>query len=106
MYICILDGNSITDRETLHDTLANSLPLPHWYGRNLDALYDCLSDIQEETEIRLLHGEAMESHLGHYAKALQKVVHRACLENPNIHFIPGPIPDGTDAEAAEPTNTI
>ena len=87
MLICILDGNNITDKETLHNTLASSLQLPDWYGRNLDALYDCLSDIQEETEIRLLHEEALEKHLKHYAKALRKVVCRACQENPRIHFI-------------------
>lgn len=86
MLICILDGNNITDKETLHDTLAASLHLPDWYGRNLDALYDCLSDIQEETEIRLLHEEALENHLGHYANALRKAVHEVCQENSRIHF--------------------
>ena len=86
MLICILDGNNITNRETLHDTLISSLHLPDWYGRNLDALYDCLVDIQEETEIRLFHEEALENYLGHYAKALQKAVSRACQENPRIHY--------------------
>jgi len=87
MLICILDGNKITDKEILHDTLFHSLPLPDWYGRNLDALCDCLSDIQEKTEIRLLHEEALEIHLGHYAKALKKAIYRVCQENPRIHFI-------------------
>lgn len=86
MLICVLDGNNIPNRETLHDTLASSLQLPDWYGRNLDALYDCLLDIQEETEIRLLHEEALEDHLGHYARALQKAVSGACQENPRIHY--------------------
>ena len=86
MIICILDGNNITDQEILHDTLANSLPLPDWYGRNLDALYDCLSDLQEETEIRLLHKEALEEALGRYALALQKAICRACQGNTRIHF--------------------
>ncbi len=86
MLTCVLDGNNIPNRETLHDTLASSLQLPDWYGRNLDALYDCLLDIQEETEIRLLHEEALEDHLGHYAKSLQKAVSSACQENPRIHY--------------------
>lgn len=86
MLICVLDGNNIPNRETLHDTLASSLQLPDWYGRNLDALYDCLLDIQEETEIRLLHEEALEDHLGHYAKSLHKAVSGACQENPRIHY--------------------
>lgn len=87
MIICILDGNNITDKRILHDTLAGSLPFPDWYGRNLDALYDCLSDLQEETEIRLLHKEALEEALGRYAWALQKAICRACRENPKIRFI-------------------
>ena len=87
MLICILDGNNITNRETLHDTLASSLQLPDWYGRNLDALYDCLLDIREETEIQLLHEEALENYLGYYAKVLQKAVYEACQENPMIHYL-------------------
>lgn len=87
MLICILDGNNITDKETLHNTLAGSLHLPDWYGRNLDALCDCLSDIHEETEIRLLHEEALENHLGNYASTLKKAVHKVCQENPRIHLI-------------------
>ena len=90
MLICILDGNNITDRETLHDVLAASLQLPDWYGRNLDALYDCLSDIQEETEIRLLHEEALEDYLGCYAGAFRKAVYSACRANPRIRFIINP----------------
>ena len=87
MLICILDGNKITNKETLHNTLAGFLQLPDWYGRNLDALYDCLTDIQEEAEIRLLHEEALEDYLGCYANAFRKAVYSACLENPRIHFI-------------------
>ena len=38
-----LNGNDITNREQLHDALSEALELPEWYGRSLDALYDCLS---------------------------------------------------------------
>ena len=41
-----LDGRTIDSRETLHQTLFELLQLPAWYGRNLDALYDCLTDLQ------------------------------------------------------------
>lgn len=87
MLICILDGNNITDKDALHDTLAASLLLPDWYGRNLDALYDCLSGMQEEAEIRFLNREALKHHLGQYTETLRKVIQDACGENPRIHFI-------------------
>lgn len=86
MLICTLDGNNITDREILHDVLSDSLRFPDWYGRNLDALYDCLTDIREETEIQILHEGTLEEHLGHYATALKKVIREARQENPLIHF--------------------
>lgn len=40
----ILDGNSLTGRESLHDVLSAQLDLPEHYGRNLDAMYDCLTE--------------------------------------------------------------
>ena len=33
----LIDGAAIETREQLHDTLAQQLSLPEYYGRNLDA---------------------------------------------------------------------
>ena len=44
------------DKETsdsLHDYLASMLDLPKHYGRNLDALYDCLTSITAPTSIKV-----------------------------------------------------
>jgi hypothetical protein len=40
-----IDGNAFADWERFHDEMAFKLGLPPWYGRNLDALLDCLSSI-------------------------------------------------------------
>ena len=40
----IVDLAGVHDDETLHDALAEQLPLPSHYGRNLDALYDVLTE--------------------------------------------------------------
>ena len=42
-----LMASQLTDKEVLHDTLARELALPDWYGRNLDALHDCLMELQD-----------------------------------------------------------
>ena len=84
MRICILDGENILNREMLHDTLTAALDFPDWYGRNLDALYDCLTDLAEETEIRFRNEQALAEHLGNYAGALKKVICTAGEENQNI----------------------
>lgn len=85
MRTCILDGENILNKEMLHDTLAAALDFPDWYGRNLDALYDCLTDLAEETEIRFRNEQALAEHLGNYAGALKKVICTAVEENQNIH---------------------
>ena len=48
-----LNGNDITNREQLHDALSEALELPEWYGRSLDALYDCLTDLSVPTTIHM-----------------------------------------------------
>lgn len=37
----------------IHHFLAEELAFPPYYGKNFDALYDCLTDLTEETEIHL-----------------------------------------------------
>ena len=44
-----LDGKLI--KEKGHDYLMEALNLPDYYGKNLDALYDCLTEIDCEIEL-------------------------------------------------------
>ena len=39
----------------MHETLAQELCFPDWYGKNLDALHDCLTSVREEIRITFLH---------------------------------------------------
>ena len=48
-----LDGKLI--KKEGHDYLKRIFNFPDYYGKNLDALYDCLTDIGVETEVRLLN---------------------------------------------------
>lgn len=49
----ILDGELI--KKLGHDYLMEALNLPDYYGKNLDALYDCLTEM--ECEIELINAE-------------------------------------------------
>ena len=82
MRIAVLDGDAISTREELHAALARELALPDWYGGNLDALYDCLTDLGEETALRVVHREALEEKLGPTARGLMRVLADAEAENP------------------------
>lgn len=40
-----LDGNILADAAKVHDYLKEMLQFPEYYGNNLDALHDCLTDL-------------------------------------------------------------
>lgn len=48
-----IDGKLI--KKDGHDYLKEILNFPDYYGKNLDALYDCLTDIGIETEITIIN---------------------------------------------------
>ncbi len=41
----VLDGIELDSKRTTLDGIAAVLSFPEWTGRNLDALYDCLTDL-------------------------------------------------------------
>ncbi|WP_179878785.1 MULTISPECIES: barstar family protein [unclassified Streptomyces] len=42
--VVVLDLDGVTDKAGLMDRCARDLALPDWFGRNWDALADCLAD--------------------------------------------------------------
>ena len=64
MKTIILDGNEIISMSDIHNIFSEELNFPEYYGRNLDALYDCLSDVSEEVEIIIENKAELEEDLG------------------------------------------
>ncbi len=73
MEFIIIDGRRMTSVEATHAYLVHTLRLPDWYGRNLDALHDCLTDLSRDVWIVLINGDIMDEALGDYAKKLRRV---------------------------------
>ncbi len=48
-----LDLSGVSSEEEFQDRLSRALAFPHYYGRNLDACWDCITDIIEETQVEL-----------------------------------------------------
>lgn len=48
-----IDCSQITKESQLHQALFEALRLPEWYGHNLDALFDCLTELEEDTHLIL-----------------------------------------------------
>lgn len=51
--IRILDGHRIRDEQSFFDEAERGLRLPTWFGRNWDALDDCLGDWHDGDERRI-----------------------------------------------------
>ena len=80
----ILEGRAMTDRPAAHSHLAERLDLPTWYGRNLDALYDVLTEIGTDTELILEDPAAVAENLGKYGEALLATMQEAAEANPHL----------------------
>ncbi|NTV89300.1 MAG: barstar family protein [Clostridiales bacterium] len=80
----VLDGCNMHSIPEAHAYMADMLSFPDYYGKNLDALHDCLGDISEPTNIILKHWDELEDFLGNYATALLQVFEDSASENPSI----------------------
>ena len=62
MEIIQLDGAGLCRRKEAFALLGGALALPEWWGRNLDALYDCLTgELGRPVRLELAGREAMEA---------------------------------------------
>ena len=64
--------------DAVHDQLARELNFPHWYGRNLDALYDCLTELEQPACFTVLNPDL--------EPMLLRVLTDAAGENPKLHL--------------------
>ena len=77
----ILNGAQLSTREEMHAYLAKMLHLPAYYGNNLDALHDCLTEIGEETELILLNWDAYD-----HTRRAAGVMRDCAQENHKLHI--------------------
>lgn len=77
----------ILARGDLHTKFAEAFALPSWYGRNLDALYDCLADYPEDAEITVKENALLGTLGDAYVARLLRVLSDLTRENANIQLI-------------------
>lgn len=71
-----LDCAQLQNEKQLHQALMDALALPQWYGHNLDALFDCLTDLEEQTHLTLKNWDTRAS----YSKGFEAVFADAAQE--------------------------
>lgn len=51
MKIIIIDAKRFTSKNDTHEYISSSLDFPAYYGKNLDALADCLTELPRTTAV-------------------------------------------------------
>ena len=78
----ILNCEYLTEREQAHEYLAKMLSFPGYYGKNLDALYDCLTELGPCT-IQLENADLLRRDDG-YGALILRTLEDAARDNSNL----------------------
>ena len=84
--VVIIDGRNITDKKVLHAYIKEQCKFPDYYGNNLDALYDVLTDREEPLEIQLSHAQELKEVLCGYGEAFIETLEDAAASGKNFRF--------------------
>ena len=77
-----LDGMRMQTRQEAHAELQRVMQFPDWYGRNLDALYDLLTE-RGPALLKIRNASAMEQ-MGPYGARLLDTIRDAARDNPRL----------------------
>ncbi len=86
----ILDGKDIKTKRELYDCIKKQIPVPVWFGENLDALYDLVTcDILPSNELTVIlrNKNALQEHLDGYAGALVGLLTDLAMEDSRFTWI-------------------
>lgn len=79
----ILNFSDADTEADIHRILKETLGFPEYYGENLDALYDCLTDLREDTAVGFCQRKD-DSDAAVYLRKAQRVFLDAEEENPHL----------------------
>ena len=86
MKIVELDGSKMDSIQNTPIHLQESMELPESYGENLDAMYDVMSDIRENTFVFVLNSQQMRTSLGDYGVRMEQVWENLEQNNKHLSF--------------------
>ena len=80
----IIDLKDVYTADELHERIAQSIPVPEYYGANLDALHDVLTEQSEGWVIVFSSASVPETTMGKYMKNLRRMCAAAAEENEGL----------------------
>lgn len=84
METIVIDGAALPSAEAVHSLFVQALALPAWYGKNLDALYDVLTERGEPLGLLVRNRGELGTNLGEYGEDLLRTLADAAAENPAL----------------------
>ena len=78
----ILDAGKLERKEESHAYLKEIFGFPEYYGGNLDAFYDCLTELHD-VEIELVHVEEA----GEYFRRVYPILAKVCGEREDLTLL-------------------
>lgn len=77
----VLDARCMDTKESAHAYLQEKLEFPEYYGKNLDALYECMCELSD-TKLIILHRSEAQS----YYLRVESVLRKAEEENRELNI--------------------
>ena len=97
----VIDGDFMVTKDLMYAHLSRVFSFPTYFGNNLDALWDVMSECGEPTTVEFTHVDAVVEHLGTYGEKLVALFQKLDEKHDcyTIHFYNGNIkPDREPVE--------
>lgn len=79
----IVDGKLMQSKEALYVHLNRVFSFPSYFGNNLDALWDVLTENEEPTQINFVNTDLTRKYLGNYGENLIRLFESLAVKNKN-----------------------
>lgn len=99
MKYVFLDGESIESNALLHRAFHEALGFPGYYGNNLDALNDCITDMTEPVTVIAVHTQLLKERLGRRWTSFLRLMNDLEKKDAGFRFLAEPFDENGNSPA-------
>ena len=90
MKVLFIDGEKVESFSQLCDLFAQTFDFPDYFGKNLDAIHDCLSEKTEKMGVIVVNAGSLEKALCRRAKGFFKLLRALEEEQEGFYLLIDP----------------